>query len=55
MKATHKLDTYKEGWLKVEFCTVCGKEGRELEEDCVPLKKDEAQLELFIDNLQEQP
>jgi len=74
MKTTHKLDTYKEGWQRVEFCTVCGKEGLELNEGCFircpkcnsfsgndwkqcgngpcPMrdKKDETQLELFVDN-----
>lgn len=50
MKPAHKIDTYKEGWQRVEFCTVCGAEGLDLLEDCQPpVKKDDVQLELFVD------
>lgn len=54
MRFEHKIDTYKEGWQRVEFCTVCGKEGQELDEECKPQQKSEAQLELFVDSQMEQ-
>jgi len=48
-KHSHKTDSYKEGWQRIEFCTVCGAEGLDLQEDCVPLEKEAEQLELFVD------
>lgn len=55
MSLPHKIDTYKEGWQRIEFCTVCGAEGIDLGEDCTPEEKPEEQLELFVDKSQEQP
>lgn len=54
MKLAHKIDTYKEGWQRVEYCTVCGAEGLELLEDCPgPDQKGDEQLELFVDKPRE--
>lgn len=59
----HSHSTYKEGWLRVEFCTICGAEGQQLFEPCKPpvKKEDDSQFELFscftgkkIDRQQEQ-
>jgi hypothetical protein len=44
----HNLDTYREGWLRIEFCTICGAEGQQLFETCKEVtKKDDTQFELF--------
>lgn len=48
VKHPHKLSTYKEGWQRIEFCTICGEEGIDLGEECTPSKEQDAiQLELF--------
>lgn len=54
-KHLHDIDTYKEGWQRIEFCTVCGAEGIDLGEDCVKPEQQEAQLELFQEVKHEVP
>jgi hypothetical protein len=49
-KHLHDIDTYKEGWQRVEFCTVCGAEGLDLSEDCSQSQLGNDQLELFSDS-----
>lgn len=43
----HVTDFYKDGYSKVEFCTVCGAEGEVLRLECVGSKPDPNQLNLF--------
>lgn len=43
----HRIDTYKEGWSRVEFCTICGAEGLNLNLECVGITSDENQPDLF--------
>lgn len=43
----HIIDFYKDGYSKVEFCTVCGADGWQLQLECVGSKPDLNQLNLF--------
>lgn len=43
----HITDFYKDGYSKVEFCTVCGAEGLTLRLECVGIEPDKNQMNLF--------
>lgn len=43
----HLTDFYKDGWSRVEFCTVCGAEGELLQLECVGSHPDKNQMDLF--------
>jgi hypothetical protein len=43
----HTTDFYKDGYSKVEFCTVCGAEGESLQLECVGIEPDKNQMDLF--------
>lgn len=46
----HQIDTYKEGWQRIEFCIICSAEGQELRLECVGILPSKDQLELFSQN-----
>lgn len=58
MARPHSVSSYKDGFLKVDFCSICGVEGAFLvAEECQPAKEDK-QLSLFekaVDNGTFQP
>lgn len=43
----HRTDFYKDGFIQVEFCTVCGAEGDLLRLECITEEKDENQKDFF--------
>lgn len=43
----HVIDFYKEGYSKIEFCTICGAEGQTLRLECVGIEPDKNQMDLF--------
>lgn len=43
----HIIDFYKEGYSKIEFCTICGAEGETLQLECVGIEPDKNQMDLF--------
>lgn len=43
----HVTDFYKDGYSKVEFCTICGAEGELLRLECVGIEPDKNQLSFF--------
>lgn len=47
----HRIKEYTDGFKKVEYCSVCGKEGRELidEPECIVDKKSDDQKDFLID------
>lgn len=49
----HRIKEYVDGYMKVEYCTICGKEGRELidDPDCVVDKKDIKQIDFFTKDI----
>jgi hypothetical protein len=46
----HQLSTYKDGYTRVAYCTVCGSEGEQLFVECVGIQPSEKQLNLFEQN-----
>lgn len=51
---SHRLDTYKDGYRRIEFCADCGAEGDELRLECVGSmddKHDEEKLYEHVRNL----
>ena len=51
----YRVRFYMDGFTKVDYCTVCSKEGRELIDDpqCVVDKKNLDQKDFLIDNTKE--
>lgn len=43
----HRTDFYKDGFSRVEYCTVCGAEGELLRLECITEEKDENQKDFF--------
>lgn len=44
---SHITDFYKDGYARVEFCTICSAEGLALQLECVGIKPDKNQMNLF--------
>jgi hypothetical protein len=48
----HITDFYKDGFSRVEFCKMCGKEGSELKLNCIPIIENDPTIKL-VKNYQE--
>lgn len=46
---THRISSYKDGWRKIDFCTICGAEGEELLVECVGIENKLKEREKDID------
>lgn len=47
----HITDFYKDGYSRIEFCTICSAEGATLQIECVGNKPDQDQMNLFEHDL----
>lgn len=43
----HITDFYKDGFSRIEFCTICSAEGATLQLECVGSEPDRNQMNLF--------